>query len=96
MDQFFIELLVDQLSRGNKVDNSFTKKAWTDMLVIFNTKFGSQHGQRFLKKRYEKLLKYYCDITVLVKEGFSWDEKEQMLAADDSVWNTYIKVCDLE
>ncbi|KAK4277256.1 hypothetical protein QN277_015276 [Acacia crassicarpa] len=91
MDQFFIELLLDQLGRGNKVDNSFSKKAWTDMLLMFNTKFGSQHGKRFLRHRYSKLLKYYCDITVLLKEGFSWDEKQQMLAADDSVWNAYVK-----
>ncbi|XP_054799451.1 uncharacterized protein LOC129303898 isoform X2 [Prosopis cineraria] len=91
MDQFFIELLLDQLGRGNKVDNSFSKKAWTDMLAMFNTKFGSQHGKRFLRQRYRKLLKYYCDITVFLKEGFSWDGKQQMLAADDSVWNAYVK-----
>ncbi|XP_028807106.1 uncharacterized protein LOC114761834 isoform X2 [Neltuma alba] len=91
MDQFFIELLLDQLGRGNKIDNSFSKKAWTDMLEMFNTKFDSQHGKRFLRHRYRKLLKYYCDVTVLLKKGFSWDEKQQMLAADDNVWNAYVK-----
>lgn len=96
MDQFFIELLLDQLGRGNKVDNAFNKNAWTDMLAIFNTKFGSQHGKRVLRHRYRKLSKYYCDITVLLREGFSWDEKQQMLTADDEVWNAYVKVYDRE
>ncbi|WVZ19668.1 hypothetical protein V8G54_006990 [Vigna mungo] len=91
MDQFFIELMVDQLSRGNRVDNGFNKKAWTDMLAIFNTKFGCQHGRRVLKNRFKKLLKYYRDITNLVKQGFSWNEQHQMLLADDDIWDSYVK-----
>lgn len=94
MDQFFIELLLDQLGRGNNVDNRFNKKAWTDMLAIFNAKFGGQYGIRVLKNRYKKLLKYYCDITILIKQGFSWNEQQQMLSADDDVWNAYVKVYD--
>lgn len=91
MDQFFIELLLDQLGRGNNVDNRFNKNAWTDMLAIFNAKFGGQHGIRVLKNRYKKLLKYYSDITNLIKQGFSWNEQQQMLSADDDVWNAYVK-----
>lgn len=92
MDQFFIELLLDQLGRGNQVDNGFNKNAWTDMLALFNAKFGCQHGRRVLKNRFKKLLKYYRDITNLIKQGFSWDEQQQMLLADDDVWNAYVKV----
>ncbi|KAL3023262.1 hypothetical protein AAZX31_04G058600 [Glycine max] len=91
MDQFFIELLLDQLGRGNQVDNGFNKNAWTDMLALFNAKFGCQHGRRVLKNRFKKLLKYYRDITNLIKQGFSWDEQQQMLLADDDVWNAYVK-----
>ncbi|BAT78070.1 hypothetical protein LR48_Vigan04g227300 [Vigna angularis] len=91
MDQLFIELMVDQLSRGNRVDNGFNKKAWTDMLAIFNSKFGCQHGRRVLKNRFKKLLKYYRDITNLVKQGFSWNEQQQMLLADDDIWDSYVK-----
>ncbi|KAF7830367.1 L10-interacting MYB domain-containing protein [Senna tora] len=91
MDQFFIELLLDQLGRGNKVNNAFNRKAWRNMLAMFSTKFGPQHSKRVLRHRYSKLSKYYSDITVLLKEGFSWDEKLQMLVADDDVWDTYVK-----
>ncbi|KAK7293115.1 hypothetical protein RJT34_15976 [Clitoria ternatea] len=92
MDQFFIELLLDQLSKGKKVDNGFDKNAWTDMLAMFNAKFGCQHGKRVLKNRFKKLLKCYCDITNLLRHGFSWNEELQMLLADDDVWNAYAKV----
>ncbi|KAJ0029852.1 hypothetical protein Pint_12524 [Pistacia integerrima] len=92
MDQYFIELLLDQVGRGNKTDNTFSKQAWTDMLDLFNAKFCSQHGKRVLRHRYKKLWKYFSDVTVLLKQdGFSWDETQQMLAANDAVWDAYIK-----
>ncbi|KAJ1413099.1 Myb/SANT-like domain [Sesbania bispinosa] len=91
MDQFFVELLLDQMGRGNKANNSFNKKAWTDMLAMFNAKFGTQHVKRILKNRFKKLLKCYCDITNLLKQGFSWNEQQRMLSADDGVWDAYIK-----
>ncbi|XP_031279759.1 uncharacterized protein LOC116138158 [Pistacia vera] len=92
MDQYFIELLLDQVGRGNKTDNTFSKQAWTDMLDLFNAKFCSQHGKRVLRHRYKKLWKYFSDVTVILKQdGFSWDETQQMLAANDAVWDAYIK-----
>lgn len=93
MDQYFIELMLDQLGRGNKVDNTFNKQAWKDMLALFNAKFGPQHGKRVLTHRYKKLWKYYSDVTVLLKQnGFSWDETQLMVTADNDVWDSYIKV----
>ncbi|KAK9207790.1 hypothetical protein WN944_000137 [Citrus x changshan-huyou] len=93
MDQYFIELLLDQIGRGNKIDNTFSKQAWTNMLDLFNARFGSQHGKRVLRHRYKKLWKYYSDATNLLRQdGFSWDEAQQMIAADDAVWDAYIKV----
>ncbi|KAK7830407.1 l10-interacting myb domain-containing protein, partial [Quercus suber] len=92
MDQFFIELMLDQVKRGNKTENTFNKQAWNDMLASFNEKFGPQHGKRVLRHRYKKLWKYYSDITILLKQnGFSWDETQQMVAADDDVWDAYLK-----
>ncbi|RYQ85113.1 hypothetical protein Ahy_B10g104627 isoform B [Arachis hypogaea] len=92
MDQYFIELLLDQLSRGNIINHQFSKKAWTDMLDMFKAKFGSHFCKRILKNRLKKLLKYYCDITNLLKQGFLWDDQQRMIAADESVWDAYVKV----
>ncbi|KAG7572100.1 Myb/SANT-like domain [Arabidopsis suecica] len=92
MDQYFIEIMVDQIGRGNKTGNAFSKQAWTDMLVLFNARFSGQYGKRVLRHRYNKLLKYYKDMEVILKEdGFSWDETRLMIAADDAVWDSYIK-----
>ncbi|XP_048324377.1 uncharacterized protein LOC107411969 isoform X2 [Ziziphus jujuba] len=92
MDRYFVKLMLDQLKKGNKINNAFKKQAWKDMLTMFNTKFGSQYGKNFLKQRYKKLLKYYTDVRdLLLEKGFSWDEKQQMITADSDVWDYYIK-----
>lgn len=93
MDQYFVDLMLDQVGRGNKTDNTFNKKTWIDMLAKFNEEFGHQHGKRVLRHRYKKLLKYYSDAaTLLRKNDFSWDEKRNMIVADDDVWDAYTKV----
>ncbi|XP_020536605.1 uncharacterized protein LOC105637536 isoform X2 [Jatropha curcas] len=93
MDQYFVELLLDQIIKGNKTENTFNKQAWTDMLSSFNAKFGPQHGKRVLRHRYKKLLKYCSEMKVILKQnGFSWDEPQQMIVGDNDVWDAYIKV----
>lgn len=97
MDQYFIELMLDQIVKGNKAGNTFNKQAWTDMLASFNAKFGPQHGKRVLRHRYKKLLKYYSEMKVLHKQnGFTWDETQHMFVADNDVWDSYIKVKGLQ
>ncbi|KAK2640510.1 hypothetical protein Ddye_028305 [Dipteronia dyeriana] len=92
MDQYLIELMLDQLRKGNKNRNTFSKQAWKDMLMLFNAKFCSQYHKSYLRHRFKKLLKYYADLRSLLEQnGFSWDEKQQMIFADDSVWDKYIK-----
>ncbi|KAF3577412.1 hypothetical protein DY000_02034382 [Brassica cretica] len=92
MDQYFISLMLDQIGRGNKTGNAFSKQAWTDMLALFNSRFSGQYGKRVLRHRYNKLSKYHKDMGAILKQdGFSWDETLQMIAADDAVWNSYIK-----
>ena len=96
MDQYFIELMLNQQEKGNKLENTFSKQAWTDMLTSFNMKFGPHHNKRVLRHRYKKLWKYYRDISLLLKQnGFSWEETQQMITASDDDWDAYIKVYKL-
>lgn len=93
MDEYFMELMLKQQERGNKQGNTFTKQAWTEMLALFNAKFGSGYNKRVLRHRYRKLCKYYSDLMALTNQkGFCWDEEREMVVADDNVWDAYIKV----
>lgn len=93
MERYFIDLMLEQMNKGNRIGHTFNKKAWTDMLSVFNTKFGSQYDKDVLKSRYTNMWKQFNDIkNLLSQSGFCWDETQQMVVADDYVWDAYIKV----
>lgn len=93
MDQFFVELMLDEVRKGNKVCRTFKKKSWITMITCFNEKFGFQHGRAVLKNRYNVLRKHYSSVNALLdQKGFTWDETQQKVVADDPVWNKYIEV----
>lgn len=93
MERYFVDLMLEQMHRGNRIGHTFNKQAWTDMLTMFNAKFGSQYDKDVLKSRYTNLWKQFNDVKNLLDQaGFSWDENRQMVVADDCIWNAYIKV----
>ncbi|KAF7818875.1 L10-interacting MYB domain-containing protein-like isoform X2 [Senna tora] len=84
MDQFFVELMLEQVRKGSKIDLTFKKKSWIDMIDAFNDRFECQYGKVVLKNRFNVLRRHYCSIQVLLgKEGFSWDKTQQKVVADD-------------
>ncbi|KAI8574796.1 hypothetical protein RHMOL_Rhmol01G0381500 [Rhododendron molle] len=92
MDRYFIDLMLDEVQKGNQIDGQFHKQAWMEMLVSFNAKFGFNYDIDILKNRYKTLRRQYKVIkNILDLDGFSWDETRQMVTADDSVWQDYIK-----
>jgi hypothetical protein len=93
MDQYFIDLMLEQLHRGNKIGHTYNEQAWTWMVALFNKKFGLLCDKDVLQDRYLSLMKVYTDVMDLLNlNGFAWDESYQMVTADDEVWEAYIKV----
>ncbi|KAI3983826.1 hypothetical protein MKX01_011534 [Papaver californicum] len=93
MDRYFIGIMVDQVRKGNKSGNVFRKKAWKHMVVLFNTKFRLQLDKEVLRNRAKKLRILYLAMKMLLaKNEFHWDETRQMIAADDNVWDDYLKL----
>ncbi|KAF5815703.1 putative transcription regulator Homeodomain-LIKE family [Helianthus annuus] len=92
MDSYLIELLLDQVSRGNRNGQTFMAQAWINMVKSFNDNFTSNHDKDVLKNRYKHLKKQYNDINALLTEtGFSWDDEREMVTAEDHVWDAYIE-----
>lgn len=93
MDRYLIDLLLDQVHRGNKLGQTFITRAWIDMVTSFNARFRSHHDKDVLKNRYKHLRRQYNDIKNLLEHGgFLWDESREMIAAEDNVWDGYVKV----
>ncbi|KAL2327331.1 hypothetical protein Fmac_020758 [Flemingia macrophylla] len=93
MDQFFVELMLDHLLKGNKIGRTFKRKAWVDMTESFNDRFGCHCGRVVLRNRFNVLRRHYNSINVLLgKEGFSWDKTQHKVVAADQVWQKCIRV----
>ncbi|ESQ37880.1 hypothetical protein EUTSA_v10028655mg [Eutrema salsugineum] len=93
MDQYFIELMLEQVRKGNRFeDHFFSKRAWKFMSSSFTAKFRFPYGKDVLKNRHKTLRNLFKSVKNLLKEdGFSWDETRQMVIADNSVWDEYLK-----
>ncbi|KAK9281087.1 hypothetical protein L1049_003980 [Liquidambar formosana] len=92
MDRYFIDLMLDQVQKGNQVDGIFRKQAWMEMIAMFNAKFGFKYDMDVLKNRYKTLRRQYNVIRNLLDlNGFCWDDTRQMVTADDFIWQDYIK-----
>ncbi|XP_052186077.1 uncharacterized protein LOC127797312 isoform X2 [Diospyros lotus] len=92
MDRYLIDLMLEQLRKGNQVDGQFHKQSWMEMIASFNSRFGFKYDIDVLKNRYKTMKRQYKVIKNLLRlDGFSWDETRQMVTADDYVWQDYIK-----
>ncbi|RDY09585.1 L10-interacting MYB domain-containing protein, partial [Mucuna pruriens] len=94
MDRYFIDLMLEQVAQGRKYeDHLFSKRAWKHMSSLFNAKFNFQYEKDVLKNRHKTLRNLYRGIkNLLAQPGFSWDEKRNMVIADNHVWDEYLKV----
>ncbi|KAF4364516.1 hypothetical protein G4B88_012098 [Cannabis sativa] len=92
MDRYFIDLMLEQVQKGSRIDGVFRKQAWMEMIALFNSKFGISYDMDVLKNRYKTLRRQFNVIKNLLDlDGFVWDETRQMVTADDCVWQDYIK-----
>lgn len=92
-DTYFIELLLEQVRKGNKTGHGFRKQSWAEMITLFNSKFGFHYDTDVLKNRYKRLRKQYNEMKSLVNQtGFKWDHSIQMVIADDNSWTEFTKV----
>lgn len=93
MDRYLIDLMLEEVRRGNKVGHTFSEQAWACIIASFNKTFGPQYDKYTLENRYLSLMKEHNDIrNILNQRGFLWDEAFQRIIADDNVWEAYIKV----
>ncbi|KAE8655021.1 3-isopropylmalate dehydrogenase [Hibiscus syriacus] len=85
------DLLVEQVHRGNRRNNSFNRKAWKSMCDDFHKKTGLKWDKEQLKNRYGVLRRQYVLVrSLLDRSDFSWDESTGYIIGKDEAWADFI------
>ncbi|MBA0610176.1 hypothetical protein Godav_011052, partial [Gossypium davidsonii] len=94
MDRYFIDLILEQLNKGNRFDDHvFSKTAWMNMNSSFNERFKFEYEMDVLKNQHKTLRNLYKAVkNLLNQKGFNWDSTRQMVIAENKIWDEYIKV----
>lgn len=92
LTKILVELMVDQVYKGNKHNNLFNKKAWKYICDEFYKRTSLKWDKEQLKNRYSVLRRQYAIVkSILDESDFSWDETTGTITANDEVWAEYIK-----
>ncbi|XVE59852.1 hypothetical protein DITRI_Ditri05aG0080200 [Diplodiscus trichospermus] len=92
MDQCLTEVLVEQVTLGNKLQKSFKPVAFTAALSVLNKKFSLDLTAENIRNRLRTWKKQYRLVKdLLSQQGFEWDERQKMVIANDSEWRDCIK-----
>jgi hypothetical protein len=87
---------LDQLSKGERVGTSFTKKGWNNIVSRFHELTGRKYEKVQLKNRYDSLRKDWQEwYNLFGKEtGLGWDPVNNTVQAPDDWWERKQMVCD--
>ncbi|KAL7231279.1 hypothetical protein ACSBR2_009528 [Camellia fascicularis] len=92
LTKILVDLMVDQIHKGNRQNHSFGKKAWKCTSDDFHKKTGLKWDKEQLKNRYAVLRRQYSIVKLLLDQSdFKWDETTGTIMAEDEVWDKFIK-----
>ncbi|XP_057492286.1 L10-interacting MYB domain-containing protein-like [Actinidia eriantha] len=90
LTKILVDLMVDQVHKGNRQNHSFGKKAWKSISDDFHKKTGLKWEEQ-LKNRYAVLRRQYSIVKLLLDQSdFKWDETTGTIMAADEVWDRFI------
>jgi hypothetical protein len=94
LTKILADLMINQVQKGNRHKNSFSKKAWRYICDEFYKKTGLKWDKEQLKNRYAVLRRQYITVKSLLDQSdFNWDEFTGSIVAKDEAWAEYIMVC---
>jgi hypothetical protein len=92
----FVEVCLDQVSKGERVGTSFMKEGWKNIISQFNELTERKYEKVQLKNKYDNLRKDWRAWYNLFGEeaGLGWDPVNNTVEAPDDWWERKQLVCD--
>ncbi|XP_009379367.1 L10-interacting MYB domain-containing protein isoform X2 [Pyrus x bretschneideri] len=92
LTKILVNLMVDQVHRGNRQNGHMGKKAWKSVCDEFHKRTGLKWDKEQLKNRCTVLRRMYVTVkSLLDRSDFSWDESTGVIAASNAVWAEHIR-----
>ncbi|XLS94954.1 hypothetical protein HN51_070962 [Arachis hypogaea] len=93
MDTTFIDALIEECRKGNRVDGIFTTMAYDNILLLLRSMYGNHIRKENLKNRLKTLKDHFgvCYDNFHGHSGFFWNPITKMFEAEAEVWEELIK-----
>ena len=94
MDLAFLDALIEECGKGNRVDGTFTTSVYDNILTILTSAFENHLRKDNLKNRLKTLKDHFgiCYDLFHSLSGFSWNPITKMFEAEPEVWEELVKV----
>ncbi|QHO13628.1 uncharacterized protein DS421_15g517110 [Arachis hypogaea] len=93
MDTTFIDALIEECRKGNRVNGTFTTMAYDNILSLLRSIYGNHLRKENLKNRLKTLKDHFgvCYDHFHGLSGFSWNSITKIFEAEVEVWEELIK-----
>ncbi|XP_058740553.1 uncharacterized protein LOC131612821 isoform X2 [Vicia villosa] len=91
----FIDIMVDEVTKGNMPNGVFHNRTWTSMTTRLSCTTNRSFKAGQLKAKMHRLRSMYREFySLLQNTGFGWNAETNTVTASEEVWRNYLKVHD--
>jgi hypothetical protein len=89
----FIDIMVDEVTKGNMSNGVFHTRTWTSMTNRLNSITNFSYEEEQLKAKMHHLRAMFHEFYSLLQNvGFVWNSETNTVTASEEVWKNYLKV----
>ncbi|XP_054800480.1 L10-interacting MYB domain-containing protein-like isoform X2 [Prosopis cineraria] len=87
-----IDILVEEVQKGNMPNGVFHSRTWTSMTARLNSVTSRSFNVKQLKQKVNRLRSMHREFTLLLKHtGFGWSAETNTVTASEEVWQNYLQ-----
>lgn len=89
----FIEIMVDEVTKGSMSNGMFHARTWTSMTTLLNAITNCSYKTEQLKEKMYSLRTMFHEFySLLQNAGFKWNVETNTVIASEEDWQNYLKV----